>query len=270
LGTSAPSGTISLDRKLILIESTENLGFAGGCNIGIRAAIAGGAEFIWLLNNDTEIRPDCLDILVSFLRNHPAIAGVTPKIHTSDNQIWNCGGHLTWYGGRKYDLCYQPLEAAPRSGWKEISFVTGCAALFRTRLFTEFGLLTERFFFGEEDIEFCRRVWRKGARFACVYDAVITHKVSQSTDRIHGSGGLGKIYIYYVNRLIAMRGEWPLAIWWSWRLLYSVYIAWIVRRRYHVSSAVTGRFLHRLAVDSTRLRGVNREDFQRMVRLTFE
>ena len=261
---------VPLDRRLILVESPENLGFAGGCNLGIRAAILGGAEFIWLLNNDTGIRPDCLYNLVSFLLRHPAISAVTPKIHTTDNRIWNCGGQLTWYGGRTYDLSNQPLDTAPDSGWKPVSFMTGCAALFRTSLFTEHGLLSERFFFGEEDIEFCRRVRKQGIHLACVYDAVITHKVSQSTERIHGSRGLGRIYVYYVNRLVAMRQEWPLPVWWTWRLLYAVYIAWIVRRHYRITVAVVIRFLQRLAVDSTRLQGVSRDDFQKMIRLTFD
>src|SRR5579863_8615618 len=47
-----------------LLETGQNLGFAGGCNVGIRRALAQRADFIWLLNNDTTVHPDALNAMV--------------------------------------------------------------------------------------------------------------------------------------------------------------------------------------------------------------
>src|SRR5947199_350495 len=51
--------------KVLLLESGKNLGFAGGNNIGIRYALAHGADYVWLLNNDTTPAPDAVAALVA-------------------------------------------------------------------------------------------------------------------------------------------------------------------------------------------------------------
>ncbi len=59
-----------------LLESKINLGFAGGNNIGIRYALAHHADYVWLLNNDTEPAPDALPALVSKALTNDRIGAV--------------------------------------------------------------------------------------------------------------------------------------------------------------------------------------------------
>src|SRR3990172_1401868 len=63
----------AFDPDIELIESTKNLGFAGGSNIGIRLALERGADYLWVLNNDIVVEPDTLSALVSVARSRPGI-----------------------------------------------------------------------------------------------------------------------------------------------------------------------------------------------------
>ena len=246
-----------------LIENGANLGFAAGSNVGIRRALAAGAEQVLLLNNDTVLAPDAIEILTRFLDQHPDYAAVTGQIrYASRPVIWNCGGDLTWFGSRRYLYGEQPVEKVPQTGWRRITFVTGCAALIRASVFREHGLLTERFFFGEEDYELSQRLRRAQLRIACCFDAVIHHKVGSSIDRAAPPAALGRYYIYYLNRFIDMKDYYPRPIWWAWRWMSIAVVLPKLRRSRGLSWRGLALLGRRLLRDSARLDGVSKERFE--------
>ncbi|QTN30416.1 glycosyltransferase family 2 protein [Rhodoferax sp. AJA081-3] len=57
--------------KLELLQTGTNLGFGGGCNVGMRHALAGGAEYIWLINSDATVDPGALSALVRVAEQNP-------------------------------------------------------------------------------------------------------------------------------------------------------------------------------------------------------
>jgi len=254
-------------RQLALVEVGENLGFAGGSNVGIRYALKAGAEYVLLLNNDTVLEPDALARLLAFLIEHPDYAAVTGQIrYWGRPVIWNCGGDLTWFGSRRYLFGERPVASVPQEGWRTITFITGCAALMRTSVFTQHGLLTERFFFGEEDYELSLRLRRARCLIACTFDAVIHHKVGSSIDRTAPAGAIGRYYIYYLNRFIDMRDHYPLPVWWLWRWFSLAFVLprlWRSRRVSWRGMTLLGR---RLLRDSATLDGVSRERFERVTK----
>lgn len=254
---------------LLLVDVGENLGFAAGCNVGIRHALATGADFVFLLNNDTVLDSEALQRLVGFLDEHGEMDVVTGQIRFYDEpqRIWNCGGELKWYGGRKYHYLHADVGRVPQVGFRAISFVTGCAAMFRTSLFKEIGNLSNRFFFGEEDFELAQRMKRVGRRMACRFDAVIYHKVSRAIRQATDGKGLRSVYLYYLNRFVDMRSFWPSGRWRIWRSLYFLYIATIVKRKHRISWAGLVRFRRELFRDSSALDGVDRGKFERVMRL---
>ena len=252
---------------LDLIETGENLGFAGGSNRGIRQALEAGADLVFLLNNDTLLRPDALQLLVEFLDAHPDYVAVTGQIRYADRPvIWNCGGDLTWSGSRKYLYGEMPADAVPQIGWRRITFITGCASLVRASLFEKHGLYTERFFFGEEDYEFSLRLKRLGLPVGACLDAVIWHKVGSSIDRAAPATRLGRYYLYYLNRFIDMRGYWPRPVWWLWRLGSIAVIVPKLKRSRHLSWRALWVLSTRLLHDSSRLDGVSKERFEEAMR----
>ena len=206
-------------KRLILIQAGENLGFAGGCNVGIRYALAVGGEYVWLLNNDTVVEYAALGRMVDFMKSHSDYQGVTGQIRLYENPsiIWNCGGKLTFYGTRRYYYNNSQVAEVPQRGFRRISFITGCAAIFRTSLFKKVGLLSGLFFFGEEDFELSQRLKRVGCKLACLYDAIIYHKVGSSINAATRGKSMAQTYIYYLNRFIDMRYYWPKFPWMVWR-----------------------------------------------------
>jgi GT2 family glycosyltransferase len=259
-------------KKIVLIQSGENLGFAGGCNVGIRYALAVGAEYVWLLNNDTVVERAALGRMVNFMENHSDYQGVTGQIRLYENpsKIWNCGGKLTCYGARRYYYNNRQIAEVPQHGSRRISFISGCAPIFRTSLFKKVGLLSDLFFFGEEDFELSQRLKRHGYKLACLCDAIIYHKVGGSINDAACGKIMGKVYIYYLNRFIDMRHYWPEFPWRVWRFFYFFYIFPLLKLKHGISWSGLWSLRKALLKDSTNLDRVNRATFEQALRVNFE
>jgi GT2 family glycosyltransferase len=249
--------------QLYFIKNRENIGFAAGCNQGIRLALSMEAEYIWLLNNDTIVDSDSLSILTNYLSDHPLCQVVTPQIRlfNDPDRIWNCGGILKWYGARKYFFAHSPVAELPDREDIDITFVTGCAPLIRSSLLQNMGGFTEKFFFGEEDFEFSLRMKKAKVKMACCLRSVIYHKVGMSVDRSSANNLVGKMYIYYLNRFINLRSFWPYFLWYGWRLFYSLYIYLLLGKQTDCCRSDRYRFIRKLLHDSTEMNGVDRRTF---------
>ena len=206
---------------LVFIENSENYGFAKGNNIGIKIATLLNSDWVMLLNNDTEIVEDTLTVLDDFINKNNDFVAVTPQIrlYSPNDKIWNCGGKLTFFGSRKYFYFNQNINKVPKNGYSLISFVTGCALLFQ---YKKTGLLTEDFFFGEEDYEFSLRAKKNKLKIACVFESIIYHKVGASIKK--SSNVLNTIYLYYINRLINTRNYYSRIRWETTRILAYSYL----------------------------------------------
>lgn len=212
---------------LVFIENGENLGFAMGNNVGIKFAELVRAEWVLLLNNDTVVSPDTFQELRTFLNANPSFLAITPQVRYFDppTRIQNCGGKLTYFGSRRYLCADQDAGALPSSGFSVVSFVTGCALLFKYKVV---GALTEDYFFGEEDYEFSLRMTKLRLKMACVHGAVIYHKVGASI--VKSSTPLGAILVHYVTRLLNLRNYYSKARWHSTRMLSYLYLPVLLAR----------------------------------------
>ncbi|MGD1024329.1 MAG: glycosyltransferase family 2 protein [Candidatus Sulfotelmatobacter sp.] len=162
---------------VVLLESGENLGFAGGNNVGIRYALAHGAEYLWLLNNDTRPAPDAVSALVAKALTDRKIGAVASICYYADApstvQAWAGSRVDLWIGyGR---LATEPHE----DDW--FDSLNGTSMLVSRAAVEDAGLLDEGFFLYWEDTEFCLRLRKKGWRLAAAPDSCVLHKVNQST-----------------------------------------------------------------------------------------
>jgi hypothetical protein len=240
--------TPSLNHEFIFYQLRENIGFARGNNAAIRLIASAKPDHFLLLNNDTIVEPDFLQQLEAFATAHPDHLALTPLIcYNSDrNLVWNAGGKQKW-GLRKYHYAKQPLQNIKETGHIPVTFLTGCALYADASLLQQDGtLLTERFFFGEEDFEFCLRMNQQGKKMACVLTSKIYHKVNASVAHVEP---LGKTYIYYLNRFIDMRQHLsPFAYFW-WKTLYPLYIYQLLRKLGY-SHSITTRFIAKVKKES--------------------
>ena len=187
-----------------LLPLGRNWGFAVGNNKAIAYARRYQPAAYMLLNNDTEVEPDFMVKLQDYRRAHPDVKVAGPLIcyWAEKNRIWSCGGRLTFGTRKGY---FRNAEVMPDRSPLPVTFISGCALWADASLLDAEGrLLTERFFFGEEDFEFAHRMRRAGEKMAIVRQSVIYHKVSSAAKRMEG-GRLGRDYIYYLGRLIVAR-----------------------------------------------------------------
>jgi GT2 family glycosyltransferase len=159
---------------ITLIRAQHNLGFAGGCNLGIREAIRRKSEYIWLLNNDTKVHPSALTALVETAESDPKIGAVGSAIYFMADpgrlQSWGGGYVRFWLGcSRHFD------SPVPDS---QIEYLTGASMLIPKHVLETVGLLDERYFMYWEDTDFCFRLRNGGWRLAVASGSTIWHKGS--------------------------------------------------------------------------------------------
>lgn len=166
--------------QIHLFLNPRNLGFSGGCNVGIREAIARGAEYVWLLNNDTKVDPKALRALVDMAESDDRIGAVGSVLYWMDQpsrvQVWG-GGWVSFWTGRSGHHSASVPE-------KLLHYITGASMLIRTSALQHVGLLDEQaFFMYWEDTDLCFRLRRRGWRLAVAQGSVILHKQLASTGR---------------------------------------------------------------------------------------
>lgn len=159
-----------------LVESAVNGGYTGGNNIGIAAARVRSPEWIFLVNNDTLVAPDCIARLVAAAERDPRVAMVNPLIR------FGTEGDVLWFGGSRFS---EWTGRVVHVGWKqrataamppaEIPFATGCALLLRPSAIERIGALDESLFGYAEDLDWSLRARRAGYRLWFEPGAVIWH-----------------------------------------------------------------------------------------------
>lgn len=165
-----------------LLATGENLGFTGGNNRGFRLAVERGADWIATVNDDTEIAPDALRRLVDALIEHPDAAAASPTMVAAapDGTIWWGGGTLSIPRAiGRHDRYGHPVSELPRGAAPvDVTFLTGCAILFRGAALRSLGAFREDYFMYGEDVELSLRYRRAGRRLLWVPAARLLHKVS--------------------------------------------------------------------------------------------
>lgn len=166
---------------LTVLENSENLGYAGGNNAGIRYALVQGAEYICILNNDVRVAPDFFAPLLAGLERDAEVGVVTPLIAEMDEpkNVWALGQAVDWktgvvtriYGG---EAMPSPQVYAPI----EVDIASGAAMLVKREVLERVGLLDEKFYLYYEEADWCLRVRRAGYRLLAVPSSVVWHKVS--------------------------------------------------------------------------------------------
>jgi len=167
------------EAELTIIRTRENLGFAGGNNVGIRHALDAGFDFIWLLNNDTIVDERSLMELVRVARTDEMIGAVGSLVlfHRTPDRINSAGICVARFGRRARLLGLNRNKGeAEFLKRRKVDAVSGCSMLLRARALSEIGLLDERYFLYLEEVDLCTRLRQK--EFCCyvVPESIIWHK----------------------------------------------------------------------------------------------
>lgn len=151
--------------EITVIANTENYGFAKANNQGLKLTTG---KYILLLNNDTFVLAHSLETLIAYMEEHPKVGAASPRLLNGDGiSIQAQGG-----GNKKQWLSKEPLS---------VKFITGASFLIRRDVYARLGGLDEKFFFYNEDLDWCTRILKRGWQIHYVPAASIIHYGGKST-----------------------------------------------------------------------------------------
>jgi GT2 family glycosyltransferase len=173
----------SFGAKIDQIVHKDNLGYAKGVNAGIRHALARGAEYLLLLNNDTLVDAKLIEHLIEASKSDTTMAVLGPAIYyqREPERFWRLGAVKRRWLPVPLEIGRNALDTGQFPAPFDVDYVTGCAMWVPAKVFQEVGLLDEGYFMYFEDADFCRRVRSADHRITVVPQARVWHKVSAST-----------------------------------------------------------------------------------------
>ncbi|BAC91591.1 glycosyltransferase family 2 protein [Gloeobacter violaceus] len=190
----------ALAGRATVLQSGANLGWAGGCNVAIRYALALGARYVWLFNNDATAHPTALAALVDVAERHPDAAACGSLIYEQDRPevVWFAGGAVSLWRGVTWHIGRGQTDRGQFGGPpRPVAFLTGCSLLVRRAAFERVGLLPEKYFLYFEDVDWCLQARRRGYRLLFVPEARVWHREGSSA---RGADGLSPTHAYYDAR----------------------------------------------------------------------
>jgi len=185
----------------VYLPSPQNLGFAGGSNLGMRAALNAGADYVWFLNSDAEPEPAALSELIEVARKHPAGALAGAKILRlgEPRRIDSVALRLNLRSGRIFLVGHDEIDRGQYDEWHDPLAVTGCALLASRVVCERLEGFDERFFAYLEDADLCLRARAAGFPVLLAARARVHHDRAPAT---RGRQSPASIYYTVRNHLL--------------------------------------------------------------------
>lgn len=215
--------------KFIFLETGKNLGFVGGNNFGIKRAMKDGADYVFLINNDTILAPDVLVQLIaaaedgwphSHLRSKVEAPKKRKKIGILGTKIYFASGYeyhhgrykekdrgkVFWYAGGKIDwenviTKHRGVDEVDKGQYdkiEETDYVSGCGMFIKREVLEKIGLLDDKYFLYYEDADFSIKAKKAGFQLLFVPKAKMWHFNAGSSE----VGGPLQDYYMTRNRLL--------------------------------------------------------------------
>ena len=204
------------------IRSERNLGFAGGNNLGIRHA---QGKYLFLVNNDTEVSMNDIDMLIKRIDTSEHIGIVCPKIRFfyGDRHIQYAGfTPMSRITCRNRGIGYDEADIGQYDTPRQTAFAHGAAMMARRDTVNKVGLIPECYFLYYEEMDWSMMMKRNGYQIWYEPSATVYHKESQST----GANSPLKTYYLTRNRLLFIKRNSE-----HFRLLSYLYMICIVATR---------------------------------------
>lgn len=219
--------------NVIVINSPENLGFAGGNNLGIQAA---KGDFLFLVNNDTELNDGAIESLLKVLKN-PKIGAVSPVL-----RYFDCPEKIQYAGftkinpitGRNELVQEKPQE----TGSVATAYIHGAAVMLRREVIEKCGLMPEDYFLYYEELAWSENILEQGFELRVCLNTYVLHKESIST----GKNSPLKTYYLTRNRLLFMNKRKTFE-----RFLFNLFSLFVSIPKNLILHTLRREFIHRRA-----------------------
>lgn len=200
-----------------VLPQSANLGFAEGNNIGIRHALAGGSQYVLVLNNDTLVDPGFLEPLVAAAEARSDAGAVCPKILFADapDRIWFAGASYDARRGYQGRLAgYGEHDSVAFEEVRESDRATGTAMLVPAHVLERVGRFDPDLFAYSEDVDWSLRARAAGYHIYVVGGSRVYHRVSASSG---GESSPTSLYYGVRNALTVAERHSPLSRVGTWR-----------------------------------------------------
>lgn len=178
-----------------LVQSNTNLGFAGGNNLG---ALDSTGDYLFFVNNDTELSLLDLEELIVQYDQHPEYGLLTPVIKNDDNSIQYAGyTDLNAWTGRNHVI----EEVPSHNGIVETSYPHGAAMLISKENIKRVGMMSENYFLYYEELDWGKRIREADLKIGVCLSSEIKHMESVSVGKISDC----KLYFMTRNRILFAR-----------------------------------------------------------------
>lgn len=187
--------------KAHLIKSDKNLGFTGGNNLGIEAA---QGDFVFIVNNDTEVTADLFEQLLKPFQQNKSIGMVSPKIyfHHNPNIIQYAGfSPVNPFTGRNHGIGNKEEDRGQHNQSGYTNYAHGAAMMVSREVIEKVGMFPEIFFIYYEELDWSAQITRAGYKIYYQAEASLYHKESITM----GKESAIKAYYHNRNRILFMR-----------------------------------------------------------------
>ena len=217
-----------------VIKSEKNLGFAGGNNLGIKAA---QGKYLFFINNDTVFKDFNIQALIDRLESSPAIGVVCPKIRFAwGNNPLQFTGYtpLSKITVRNQSIGFGEEDQGQYDTPHPTPYAHGAAMLIKREAIEKTGLIPECFFLYYEELDWSMMFTRAGYQIWYEPQSTIYHKESQST------GQNSPLRTYYIvrNRLLLVKRNWKGCT----KYLTYMYLIGVVGVRDILKFAISGKW----------------------------
>jgi len=195
------------NKPVAQIQNSENLGFSAGCNKGITEALRTGADYVFLLNNDTVVAPDALTLLVERAESDRRIGMTGPKIYQyGKHRVLDSAGTraIPWLA-QAFLIGHGEEDHGQFDAVAVMPYITGTALLIKRQELQDLGLLDEDYFVYFEDFDLGLRAMQAGMLSVFEPKALIYHKGSQTA----GFGSPFYLYHSIRSRILFARKHIP-------------------------------------------------------------
>jgi len=217
--------------RVEIIELTENLGYAGNNNVGIKAALEQRADWVFVLNEDIVLDTECIARLVEVGESDPKIGIVGPLVYHYDEPdvIQSAGGML----GKNWQSIHLGKNEVDHGQFKSphfVEWISGCAIMVRRAAIEQAGMLDKDYFIYWEETEWCIRIGQAGWKIVNVPQARIWHKGVQRNYQPKPS------FTYYGTRnhlftLAKHNAPFPVKVY-NWMQILRTLTSWSIKPRW--------------------------------------
>lgn len=187
--------------QVTLICNNENRGFSRSVN---QAFMASQGDYFFILNPDTELYGNPIYELFNFMKSHPDVGVVGPKILYPNERLHpSCWKFMTlmlaildvfqitlYFPGNSFSKRYN-YDYWKHNYIREVDWITGAAFMTRRDIYQKLNMLDEQFFIYSEDMDYCFKAWKAGYKVLFNPNAIVIHH--------HAKGGTQHTHVRQID-----------------------------------------------------------------------